>query len=95
MMGGAPAAAAASIAIANAIKACGTIVRIEPDEFLRILSLQEKPLIVRNKGGFFSASYRYLTSYKGLAFFCKSRTELHLPGDSQLINANRISIPDM
>ena len=95
-MGGMPAAAAAaSIAIANAIKACGTIVRVEPDEFLRILSLQEKPLIVTNKGGFLSTSYRYLTSYKGLAFFCKSRTELYLPGDSQLINANKISIPDM
>lgn len=95
-MGGTSATvAAASVTIANAIKACGTIVRVEPDEFLRILDLQDSPLIVCNKGGFLSTSYRYLTSYKGLAFFCKSRAALNLPGDSQLIQANKISIPDM
>jgi hypothetical protein len=95
-MGGSSAAvAAASAAIATAVKACGTIVRVEPDEFLRILSFQQNPLIVRAKGGFLSNSYRYLTSYKGLAFFCRSRTELNLPGESQRIDANKMSIPDL
>jgi hypothetical protein len=95
-MGGAELAAiAASQATANAIKACGTIVRVEPDEFLKILSFQENPLIVRTAGGFLSTSYRYLTSYKGLAFYCKSGSELNLPGQSQLIHAGKMSIPDM
>lgn len=95
-MGGAPAAAAAaSAAIANAVKACGTIVHVEPDEFLKILSFQKDPLIVQARGGFLSKSNRYMTSHKGLAFFCKSRAELALPGDSQLIHAKRIAIPDM
>jgi len=97
-MGGATAAAsaaAASAAAANAVKACGTIVHVDPDEFLKILFFQKNPLIVQARGGFLSKSNRYLTSYKGLAFFCKSRTELVLPGDSQLIHAKRIAIPDM
>jgi hypothetical protein len=50
---------------------------------------------VQSKGGFLSKTSKYLTSYKGLAFFCKSRTELALPGESQRILANKISIPDM
>ncbi len=97
-MGGASAAAsaaAASAAIANAVKACGTIVHVQPDEFLKILSFQKNPLIIRARGGLLSKTYKYLTSYKGLAFFCRNRTELALPGDAQLIHAKRISIPDM
>jgi len=97
-MGGASIAAstaAATAAIANAVKACGTIVHVEPDEFVKILSFQKNPLIVQASGGFLTKSFKYLTSYKGLAFFCKSRTELPLPGESQRIRANRISIPDM
>ncbi len=97
-MGGASIAAstaAASAAIANAVKACGTIVHVEPDEFVKILSFQKNPLIVQARGGFLTKSFKYLTGYKGLAFFCKSRTELPLPGESQRIQANKISIPDM
>jgi hypothetical protein len=96
MSGAAAASAAAHIAeVANAIKACGTVVRLEPKEFLRILALQENPLIVRTVGGFFSVSYRYLTSYRGLAFYCKSPTELRLPAEAELINAGTMSIPDL
>jgi len=97
-MGGASVAAstaAASVAIANALKACGTIVHVDPDEFLKILSFEKNPLIVQAKGGFLTKSFKYLTAYKGLAFFCKSRSELPLPGESQRIQANKISIPDI
>ncbi len=97
-MGGASVAAstaAASAAVANAVKACGSIVHVEPDEFLKILSFEKNPLVIQAKGGFLNKSYRYLTGYKGLTFFCKSRSELPLPGESQRIQANKISIPDM
>jgi len=96
IMGGASAAVvAASDSIANAVKACGTLIHVEPNEFIKVLTFQKNPLIVRTKGGFISTSYKYLTSYKGLAFFCKSRTELHLPAESQLIHANKMAIPDI
>jgi hypothetical protein len=81
--------------VANAIKACGTIVRLESDEFLRILSFQEDPLIVHSVGGFFRTSYKYLTSYRGLAFYCKSSVPLRLPEEADIIHARKMSIPDI
>jgi hypothetical protein len=65
-------AAAHMAAIAQAIKASGVLVRVEPTEFLKILSRQEEPLVVVAHGGIFRSSWQYLTSYKGLAFFTKS-----------------------
>jgi hypothetical protein len=62
-------AAAAAAAIAQATKASGVIVRVEPDEFMKILELNDEPLVVHATGGFFKLSYQYLTSYRGLAFF--------------------------
>lgn len=90
---GGGAAAARAAAIAQAIKASGAIVRIEPDGFLSILSKTDRPLVVMAKGGFVKANYQYLTAYKGLIFFTKSGTELMLPGNTELIFANKIWIP--
>lgn len=81
--------------IADAIKACGTLVRVEPQDFLKIVEKQEHPLVVRKAGGAFSQSIKYLTSYKGLAFHCKSQVELTLPANVELINARKFSIPDL
>ncbi len=87
------AAAAAAAAVAQAIKASGAIVRVEPKYFLHILGRQLEPLVVQAKGGFFSASYLYLSSYKGLAFFTKSPTPLTLPGGCEVVHAQKIWIP--
>ena len=95
LTGGAGYGATYVAAVANAIKACGTLIQVEPDEFIRILSLQENPLIVRATGGFFTTSYKYLTTYRGLAFHCKSPTELRLPDEAELIDAKKISMPDL
>lgn len=96
MSGAAGASTAVIIAtIANAIKACGTLVRVEPQEFLKIIGKQEQPLIVRTSAGVFSNSIKYLASYKGLAFHCKSKMELNLPAKAELINAKKFSIPDI
>lgn len=89
--GGAGAAAAA--AIAQAIKASGVIVRVEPADFLDILDRQQAPLVVHATGGIFRTNYQYLTSYKGLAFFTKSAFPLDLPTDTELVHAKTIWIP--
>jgi hypothetical protein len=73
------AAGAAAAAIAQAIKASGVIVHVEPDDFVGILRRQPGALVVQATGGFFTTSYRYLTSYKGLAFFTKAAAPLGLP----------------
>lgn len=86
-------AAAAAAAIAQAIKASGAIVRVEPADFLRILERQQAPLVVHATGGFFSTSYLYLSSYKGLAFFTKSLAPLSLPTNCEVVQAQKIWIP--
>ena len=86
-------AAAAAAAIAQAIKASGVIVRVEPEDFLSILARQREPLVVHATGGIFSTNYQYLSSYKGLGFFTKSSTPLEIPSGCEVILAQNIWIP--
>jgi uncharacterized UPF0146 family protein len=89
------AASAGAIAaiIANAIKASGTVVRIEPAEFLKIVKKVEAPLVIYTRGGFLSKNHQYLTSYKGFAFYTKSREQIDLPRNTEVIVADKIWIP--
>ena len=86
-------AEAAYAAIANAIKASGAIVRVEPEEFLKILRKVEKPLVVTAKGGFIKGNHQYLMGYKGLIFFTKSSEPLMLPGSVEVVTSKQIWIP--
>ncbi len=72
-------AAAAAHHIAQAIKASGAIVRVEPEDFLKILGQERRSLVISAPGGFLSGGYEYLTSYKGLAFFTHSPDPINLP----------------
>jgi hypothetical protein len=87
------AAAAAAAATAQAIRASGVVVQLEPTEFLSILQRQSEPLVVHATGGFLSTTYQYLTSYKGLAFFTKSSEPLALGKDVEMVVAGSIWIP--
>lgn len=87
------AAAAHQAMIANAIKASGAIVRVEPQDFMTLLDLAEDPLVVYAKGGFFSTTHQYLVSVRGLAFVTKSPELLQLPGHALLIESKQIWIP--
>lgn len=89
----AAAGAAVVAAIANAIKASGVIVRVSPENFANILRRVETPLIVYSQGGFFTTKHQYLTSYKGLAFYTKSRQQIDLPRSAEVIIAKGIWIP--
>jgi hypothetical protein len=87
--------AAVHAAIANAIKASGTVVRLEPVEWMKVLKRTDSPLVVIARGGMFRRKYQYLTAYRGLAFFTASEHPLVLPGRSELINAKSLSVPDL
>jgi len=86
-------AASRAAAIAQAIKASGAIVSVNPDDFLYILSKTGRPLVITATGGMFKANYQYLASYKGFIFFTKSAAPLPLPADAELIVANKIWVP--
>ena len=90
---GAAAAGAAQHAIANAIKAFGVVVTVTNGDFLTILERTEKPLVVMANKRFLSPNYKYITSYKGLAFYTKSDELLHLPGDVELVTSEKIRLP--
>ncbi len=91
--GGAAAGGAAAAAIAQAIKASGAIIQLEPSEFRKILSKSERPLVVTALGGVFSKNYQYLTNYKGLHFYSKSDTAIKLQADVEVVQAKKIWIP--
>ena len=90
---GGGAAAARAAAIAQATKASGAIVRLEPGDFTKILAKAEKPLVVIAVGGWRKRNYQYLTAYKGIIFFTKSEIELLLPGGAEVVTSRKIWIP--
>ena len=87
-------AAGAAAAIAEALKAMGPIVCVEPQDFLAILGRVEEPLAVQSPSGLFT-KYKYLTSYKGLTFFTKSKDPLLIPGSVEIITAKKIVVPQI
>jgi hypothetical protein len=86
-------AVGAENAIADAIKASGAIVSVEPGDFEAILEKTEAPLVVTAQGGVFKTKYHYLTPYKGLIFYTKAQEPLSLPPKAELINARKIWVP--
>ena len=93
MSNGAIAGGAAAAAIAQAIKASGAIVRVEPTDFMTILQRAQNPLVVCSQSKFFSIKYHYLTAYKGLIFYTKTKTPLTLRLETEVITAKSIWIP--
>jgi hypothetical protein len=87
-------AAAAAAATSNAIKASGAIIQLEPEDFLAILAKNSDPIVVQSPPGIFT-KHKYLTSYKGLFFYTKSRDPLIIPINIETINAKKIYIPEM
>ncbi|TET50619.1 MAG: hypothetical protein E3J64_08020 [Anaerolineales bacterium] len=85
--------AAAVAVIAQAIKASGAIVNLDPEGLQEIIRRQDRPLIVFAVSRFPRMRYKYLTSYKGLAFYAESRQPLALSPLCEIVEAKRIWIP--
>lgn len=79
--------------IANAIKASGAIVKVDPGEFEKILAKNRDALVVIAEGGFIGREFRYLTTCKALVLFTKSKTTLLLDSRIEAIEAEKIWIP--
>jgi len=91
--GAAGAAAAAGAVIAQAIKASGAIVEVEPEDFRSLLEKEEKPLVVVSQGGTFKKVYQYLAGCRGLIFYTRSSEILQFRGGTQVVQAKKIWIP--
>jgi len=90
---GAAGGAAGYYITANAIKAAGAIVRVEPNVLEQFIQKEKEPLIVFSESTFLFSSYKYLTNYKGIFFFTKTKTPLILPNKAEIVKAKSIWIP--
>lgn len=79
--------------IAQATRASGVIVQLEPRSFVEVLHRSENPLVVTAVHSFFGRSFQYLTSHKGLAFYTKSPEPLSLPSRADVVKAKSIWVP--
>lgn len=86
-------ASAAYAATVNALRASGTLVRLEPRAFEHLVRKAAEPLVVRAPAGFLGNSFSYMMPYKGLTFYTKSKIALDLPRTVELIEAASIWIP--
>ena len=93
-MSGAGAASTART-LANALKASGVIVEVSPKDFLTIVRRNEPALIVHAQSKIIRTTHKYLTSYKGLAFYTRVNDPLSFLSKVEMIEAKKISIPDM
>jgi len=84
---------AAAAAAVQATNASGVVIRVTPQDFLKILNRQRDFLVVHAAPRFFSRSHRYLTSYRGLAFWTKSSEVLHLPSGAELVETQSMWMP--
>jgi len=94
--GGAAAAGAAgaAAAIANAVKASGVLIRLEPEEMRKVFGRMSNPaVVVVGRTGVFTKKNQYLTSWRGLAFYCKTEDQLPLPSCAEVISAKSIWVP--
>ncbi len=80
-------------AIAQATKASGVIVRMEPEQFQQLLYRISQPLVVVALAGVLRKKYQYLVGYRGLAFFTASVEQIHLPGGCEVVEARQIWVP--
>jgi len=94
---GVTAGAAAAAMISEAVKACGSLVEVTPDNFERIISTVPDGLYVEcRKSPFFGKKrYHYLTNYGGLFFHCKSSEPLWFPDTAEVITAKKMSVPSL
>jgi len=90
---GTAAAGSSAAAAVRAIRASGVVVTVTSDAFLGILYRIEAPLVVEAVSRFLGTrKYRYLTSWRGLAFTCTSGEPLEL-GSAEVIAADKIWVP--
>lgn len=84
---------AAIVAMAEAQKALGGLVHVEPEQFLQVLGRTANPLVVTAAPRGLAVSHHYVTSYKGILFHAKSRQPLTLPRGAEVVKARKISMP--
>ena len=94
--GGAAAASQAGAvgAIAQAVKASGSIVQVDREAFEQILQRTDRKLVIacpaRTK---LFGSHQYAVNYQGFTFYLKAKELIRIPPGFEIIEAKRIWVP--
>jgi hypothetical protein len=79
---------------ANAVKAFGGVITVEPALFAQLVNKSDDSLVVVAESRFFGRRrYRYLTGHKGLVFFATSGEPLQFSSRVEILRAKRIQVP--
>lgn len=84
-------AAAYAAYIGNAVKAAGSIVKLEAATFTSLMARLEAPLIVHAKA--FPRKHVYVMPYRGLCLHTKVSAPLELPADAEVLEARKVWLP--
>jgi len=84
---------AGAAAVIQAIKASGAVVRLGPEDFLRLVNRNPNGLVVHARAGLFWNKHAYLMGYRGLAFYTRSPESIPLPSGCELVEARRLWMP--
>lgn len=71
----------------------GVFVKLHPDDFQNLLNRSEGLAVVTTSTTFFGTTFTYVTSYKGLVFYCKSKSQLSISSRHETILAQAVSLP--
>ena len=77
---------------AGAGHATSVVINIDPDVFVTIAEKNKDGLVVMSESGLLRTKYRYLTSYKGLVFYCESAERLTLSPNIEMLTAESIQV---
>ncbi|MBX2899626.1 MAG: hypothetical protein KF775_08245 [Cyclobacteriaceae bacterium] len=79
----------------QALKMNGVFVRLAPEDFQNLLNRNEGLAVVTASVTFLGTTFTYLTAYKGLVFYCKSKQQLSVSSRHETILAQSVSLPVM
>jgi hypothetical protein len=87
-------AAAAAAAQANAVKAFGGIITVDPALFTQLVNKADGSLVVTAETRFsWSRRHRYISGQRGLVFYTASKEPLQFFSRVEVLRAKKIQVP--
>ena len=72
---------------------CGIVISVETDEFMRLMKQAGNALIIHQQPSWWQTYNRYLMSYRGMAFYTRSKEELSISKYAEVIAAKNFYVP--
>lgn len=77
----------------QALRMNGVFIKLTPEDFQNLLNRNEGLAVVTTSTHFFGTTFTYVTSYKGLIFYCKTKSQLSVSSKHESILAQSVALP--